>query len=406
MGQIVDGGIEEHQNLKRFTASPSNIAAKDQIDLMSWCWFSLTPNRTEPIEHQFVNLKTKQTESVRITGSLEHGIATIHDQDLIIFAVSHWVEAKSRGLEPSRRICFTPYQFFTWMNKPANGPSYARLREALQRLKTTNVETTIRSEKQNRGRMKQFSWISEWEIVEESGKVRGVEVVLAEWLFESIQNYHVLTLDKRYFDIPGSVERWLYLYARKATGGAQGIWKETFKSLHKKSASQQAFKHYAHALRRIIQRNDLPGLRLAQKASQAGEDMLVMERLEKRVASTAQPAQQSTLFEQSPLEEAWENVLEILRKQLGNGIVKSWLEKLQVLAIEDGSLTYRAPTRFIADHVQSRYGHRVKAAWEAIGHHVTTLARLRGFDLGLRNLSLASRSFSDERRRENLRKWL
>jgi hypothetical protein len=33
------------------------------------------------------------------------------------------------------------------------------------------------------------------------------------------------------FDISGSVERWLYLYARKATGGPTGVWKETFKSL-------------------------------------------------------------------------------------------------------------------------------------------------------------------------------
>ena len=155
---------------------------------------------------------------MRITGGSEHGIATIHDQDLIIFAISHWVEAKPLGLEPTRRICFTPYQFFTWMNKPANGPSYTRLREALQRLKTTNIETTIRSGNGSKGRTKQFSWISEWEIVEEEGKVRGVEVVLAEWLFESIQEFHVLTVDKRYFEIPGSVERWLYLYSKKATG--------------------------------------------------------------------------------------------------------------------------------------------------------------------------------------------
>lgn len=373
MGRTVDGGIDKHQDLKRFTASQSNISPKDQIDLMSWCWFSLTPNRTEPIEHEFVNLKTKQTESVRITGTPEHGIATIHDQDLIIFAVSHWVEAKSRGLEPSRYIYFTPYQFFTWMNKPANGPSYARLRETLQRLKTTNVETTIRSSNNSRGRMKQFSWISQWETIEEGGKVCGVEVVLAEWLFESIQNFHVLTLDKRYFDIPGSVERWLYLYARKATGGAHGIWKESFKSLHKKSASQQAYKHYAHTLRKLVEKDDLPGLRLAKNASLAGEDMLVMERTEKRLTNAAKPAQQLALIEQSPLEEAWENVLEILRKQMGAAVVAAWIEKLQLVDLADGALTFRAPSQFVGETIKSRHGHKLTAAWRALGHEVTAL---------------------------------
>lgn len=373
MGQTVDGGIEKHQDLKRFTASLSNIAAKDQIDLMSWCWFSLTPNRTEPIEHEFVNSKTKLTESVRITGSLEHGIATIHDQDLIIFAVSQWVEAKSCGMEPSRRICFTPYQYFTWMNKPANGPSYTRLREALQRLKTTNVETTIRTSNRSRGRIKQFSWISEWETIEEGGKVRGVEVVLAEWLFESIQNYHVLTLDKRYFDIPGSVERWLYLYARKATGGAQGIWKESFKSLHKKSACQQAYKYYAHTLRKLIEKNDLPGLRLAKKASVSGEDMLVMERTEKQLTNAAKAPLQLALLEQTPLEATWENVLEVLRKQMGVPAVAAWIEKLRFIDLASGTLTLRAPSQFIGETVKAQHGHKLMAAWRGLGHEVTTL---------------------------------
>ncbi len=259
MGRKVDGGIEKHQDLKRFTASVSDIAAKDQIDLMSRCWFSLTPNRIDPIEHEFVNLKTKQVETVRITGSSEHGIATIHDQDLIIFAISQWIEGKRLGMELTRRICFTPYQFFTWMNKAPHGTAYTRLKEALHRLKTTNIETTIRSENNRRDRVKQFSWISEWEMTEEDGKVRGVEVVLAEWLFESIQDFHVLTLDKRYFDISGSVERWLYLYAKKATGGPTGSWQESFKKLYEKSASQQAYKHYALALRKLVEKTIFRG---------------------------------------------------------------------------------------------------------------------------------------------------
>lgn len=247
MGRKIEGGIKEHQDLTRFTASSADVAPKEQIDLMARCWFSLTPGRTEPIQHEYVDAKTGQTETVRITGSAEQGIATIHDQDLLIFAVSQWIDAKRMGLEPSRRIHFTPYQFLAWINREPGGGQYQRLKDALHRLKMTSIQTTIRSEsgKRTRNRIRQFSWISEWEITEENGEIRGVEVVLAEWLFESVQDFHVLTLDKRYFDIPGSVERWLYLYARKATGGANGVWKETLKSLYRKSASQQEYKHYA-----------------------------------------------------------------------------------------------------------------------------------------------------------------
>jgi plasmid replication initiation protein len=373
MGRTVVGGIEKHQDLKRFTASASEIAAKDQIDLMSRCWFSLTPNRTDPIEHQFVNLKTKQVELVRITGSPEHGIATIHDQDLIIFAISQWIEGKRLGIELTRRICFTPYQFFAWMNKAPHGTAYARLNDALHRLKTTNIETTIRSENRRKGRIKQFSWISEWAVTEEDGRVDGIEVVLAEWLFESIQDFHVLTLDKRYFDIPGSVERWLYLYAKKATGGATGAWQESFKKLYEKSASQQAYKHYAHALRKLIEKNDLPGLRLSRKRSSTGKEMLVMERTEKRSAVETKAEQQLPLIERSPLEEAWENVLDILCEQIGEATVKSWMKPLHLVNFENGTLTYRATTKFIADWVESQYSGRLRTAWRAVGYEVVAV---------------------------------
>lgn len=379
MGRIVEGGIKEHQDLARFTASAANVTPKDQLDLMARNWFSLTAGRIEPIEHEYEDARTGQKELVRISGSAEHGIATIHDQDLLIFAISQWVEAKRLGIDASRRIRFMPYQLFSWLGIEANGTSYRRLRDALHRLKMTSIQTTVRSQvgKRTRNRIKQFSWISEWEITEEEGEPRGVEVVLAEWLFESIQDFHVLTLDKRYFDIPGGVERWLYLYARKATGGANGIWKESFKSLYVKSASQQEYKHYARSLRKLAEKNNLPGLRLEKVVSNQGKDMLLMERTEKRQIAESKPApakqaadkqEQLPLIEKSPLEEAWENVLEIMNKHLGAPTVNSWLKGLHVKRLEGDTLHYVAQTKFIADWVTSHYKHKLIEAWKSIGY--------------------------------------
>jgi len=370
MARVVEGGIEKHQDLKRFMASSANVTVKDQMDLMSRCWFSLTPHRTDAIEHEFVDARTKRTETVRITGSGEHGIATIHDQDLLIFVISQWIDAKRVGLEPTRRISFTPYQFFKWMGKAPQGTAYARLREALYRLKTTNIETTIRSRNARRNRVKQFSWISEWEITEEDGKIRGIEVVLAEWLFESIQDFHVLTLDKRYFDIAGPVERWLYLYACKATGGPSGQWKETFRSLYRKSASQQAYKHYANTLRKLVNKNDLPGLRLERRTSANGKDMLCVERTGKRTAVAPIAEKQHLLIEQTPLENDWKNALELLRQQLGAATANSWMKPLHVVSYNNGTLKFGAPTKFIASWVQSRYLGQLRKAWKAVGYEV------------------------------------
>ncbi len=374
MGQQAEGGGEKNQSLARFEAYAGDITAKDQIDLMSRCWFSLTPSRTKPIEHEFKNSKTNRIETVRVTGSAEHGIATIHDNDLIIFAISQWVDARKRGEEPSRRISFTPYQYFIWMNKAPHGSAYQRLKDSLQRLQTTNIETTIRSTTERKGRLKQFSWISEFSIEEEDGRAKGIEVVLAEWLFESIRDFHVLTLDKRYFEIQGSFERWLYLYAKKATGGLTGAWKESFKLLYKKSSSQQEYKHFAHSLRKLVEKNELPGLRLSRHASARGGEMLGMERTEKRElrASDNQAViPEVPVVELSPFEETWENVLDLLRAQLTAATVASWLEKLEFVQVAEGILTFRAPTKFIAERVASIYSPRIKAAWATLGHEIS-----------------------------------
>jgi len=374
MGQKVVGGISENQDLQRFAAFSSDVPVKDQLDLMGRSWFSLTAKRTEPIEHSFTDPRTKQVETVRITGTPEYGIATIHDQDLLLFVISQWVEAKKLGLPATRRVNFTPYQFFSWINREPTGSAYQRLRDALLRLKTTNIETTMDYEAgSRRHRKKLFSWISEWEVTEEDGRIRGVEVVLAEWLFDSIHDFHVLTLDKAYFSIPGSVERQLYLYARKATGGTSGVWKESFKSLHKKSASQQAFKHYASRLRKLAKENELPGLKLEHTTSAKGEAMLKMERADKVREAISREERQLPLIERSPLEEAWQNVLEALRVKLGEATTNSWIGRLSFVGLEDGTLSYHAPTRFIADHVQSTFRPRLIAAWRTLGFEIGEL---------------------------------
>ena len=370
MEEVEVGGITEHQDLATFMAVASDVAVKDQMDLMSRSWFSLTAKRTDPIEYSFDDRRSKRKETVRITGTQEHGIATIFDQDLLIFVISQLMEAKRKGMQASRRVRFTPYQFFAWMNRTPTGSAYQRLADALDRLRTTSIETTIRSESTRRDRIKKFSWISEFGTVEDEGTMSGVEVVLAEWLYESVQNLNVLTLDKRYFEISGPVERWLYLYARKAAGGVSGQWVESFKSLYAKSASQQDFKHFANTLRKLVTKNNLPGLRLECRAGSNGGAALFMERTEKREPAETANEEQMLLIELSPLEEAWENAAAILGKQLGADVAASWLKPLQPVSFENGTLTYRAPTKFHSDWVQSRYSSRLREAWKSVGYDV------------------------------------
>ena len=342
------------------------------MDMMSRCGFSATAKRTAPIEHAYEDRLSKRKETVRITGTQEYGIATIYDQDVLMFVISQLVDAKSAGMPMSRRVRFTPYQFFRVDEPDTDGKRLS----AVARLAAPAADNDHRNDDPLgiHAARPHPAILVEFGTVEDAGKLSGVEIVIAEWLFESVEEFNVLTLDKLYFRIAGPVERWLYQHARKATGGETGKWQESFKSLYDKSASQQDFKHYASTLRKLAKLHDLPGFRLTICTGTNGKPALLMERTEKRQPLESANQAQMLLIEQTPLEEAWDNALAILCQKLGTATVHQWLKPLQPVIFEAGTLTYRAPTKFISGWVESLYLSRLREAWKAVGYDVGKVA--------------------------------
>jgi plasmid replication initiation protein len=232
----------ERASLDVFEALGGPIAARDQRDLMERPFFSLAKaKRVTPIAY-----KTGDTE-VQVYAVPEHGMATIWDADVLIWAGSQIVEALDRGLPTSRFFRFTPYQL---------------LRGALTRLQSTVIRTTIRQGEH--WRRQQFSWINEWEeLVTHAGRVEGMEFVLPDWFYQGVLDRRlVLTIDPGYFALTGGIERWLYRVARKHAGRQAEGWRFDLRHLHTKSASTARFTDFALDIRRIAARQPLPGYRL------------------------------------------------------------------------------------------------------------------------------------------------
>ena len=249
------------KQLDLFVASAVDISPKAQQELMQRCWFSLNTNlRTTPIKHEYIDADGEKSW-VEITGTKESGIATIHDQDVIIFIIAQYMHALNNGMDISRRFSFTGYDYLQFVGKKKlGGKDYSDLWKRLLRLKTTNIITNIRQGNSRTNHT--FSWLSEAKQTtdKDTGKHRGFEVVLPEWLYDSvIQKQMVLTLDDHYFKIRGGLERWLYLFARKASGYQTGGWTESIQSLYKKSGSTANLSVFKGQLKKIVQRNELLG---------------------------------------------------------------------------------------------------------------------------------------------------
>ena len=106
-----------------------------------------------------------------------------------------------------------------------------------------------------------LNWnIHEFEIkqLHDGDRNRGYEIVLPEWLYESVVNEKlVLTLDEGYFGIRGGLERWLYLFARKSSGWQTGGWSESLFSIYQKAGSKSSFTEFKRQLKKIINKKSI-----------------------------------------------------------------------------------------------------------------------------------------------------
>lgn len=92
------------------------------------------------------------------------------------------------------------------------------LKAGLDRLQSTTVATSIRELAERRRH--RFSWINEWkERADANGGALGVELILPDWFYAGVlDDALVLTIDRAYFSLTGSLERWLYRVVRKHGG--------------------------------------------------------------------------------------------------------------------------------------------------------------------------------------------
>jgi len=247
----------ERSRLAPFVVATGDAPPRDQRDLMERPFFSLAKaKRTAPILYESSGVR------VEVFGMADYGMATIWDADVLIWAASQIVAAENNGLRTSRFFRFTPYQLLMAIGRATGAREYRLLKNALIRLQSTSIRTTIRQGEH--WRRHQFSWINEWEeLTTRDGRVEGMEFVLPDWFYRGvIDRSLVLAIDPAYFRLTGGIERWLYRVARKHAGHQPHGWLFEVAHLHQKSGSMARISDFALDLRRIAAKQSLLGYRL------------------------------------------------------------------------------------------------------------------------------------------------
>ncbi len=203
----------EREQLELFRALPGDLAPRDAQDLMAYPFFSLAKtHRTTPIDYRMNDI------AIRVEAVPEHGMATIWDADVLIWAASQIVEARDAGLRTSRLMAATPYEILTFIGRGVSARDYHRLKAALDRLQSTTVATSLRQTSERR--MHRFSWINEWtERADPHGRADGIDLIVPDWFYRAVlDDALVLTIDREYFKLTGGRELLVFARSQLSTG--------------------------------------------------------------------------------------------------------------------------------------------------------------------------------------------
>lgn len=253
-----------HQNHDLFICDVLDAIPKDDMASMEHPIFSLaTKPDTRVLRYEHRNVTVEIAPSV-------HGLATIHDKDILIYCVSQLMAKKNAGEPISQTLHLNAHELLIWTNRETSGRSYARLRDALQRLSGTRITTNIKAngEEFTAG----FGLIESWRIVREtkSGRMSELRVRLSDWVYKIIEGSEVLTLSRDYFRLRKPTDRRIYELARKHCGD-QDEWRVSLELLHKKTGASSHLREFRAMVRELAEQDHLPDYQMAF----ADDDMVI-----------------------------------------------------------------------------------------------------------------------------------
>ena len=273
------------------------VSLRDDIDIMSLPFFSIekTP-RHEPIE--FERTVGDRRQYIRVSPG-EYGLATIWDNDIILYLRTQIIEALNRHREVSKKISFHIHDCLVATARRTGGREYELFKEALTRLKTTTVLTNISTSEEiaDEG----FGWLESFKIKRRrtSGGAEvmaSCEVVVSEWLFGLfVSSRRALAIDSAYFDLQGGLERKLYGILRKHLG-QQPMWQIGVDTLKDLCGVRRDLRRFTYDLKKIVERG-LPGFELEITKTPRGLRLVSHERISKRAYLVVRPARPTPALE-------------------------------------------------------------------------------------------------------------
>ena len=236
--------------------TPKERAARDISEMMEVPFLALSKNRKKPIIYE--KNDGENIIKVNVFPSSNGFVASIYDWDIILFVAGKIQKVLNDGSDiPPRTIIVPRHEILRSLKKYDGKKQELDLNNALSRLQSTTVETTIGNKQYKKGKV--FSFLDSWGYTDRKD-VREIEITLSDWLYQIVcTKGALLMVDPGYFSITSGLKRFLYRTARKHVGIKGGSWEFLIETLYEKSGSEREFKKFKSDLKAAVLENDIPG---------------------------------------------------------------------------------------------------------------------------------------------------
>ncbi|MDE2739877.1 MAG: replication initiator protein A [Paracoccaceae bacterium] len=249
-----------------------DVQLKETIPHLEHPFFTLTKNPNPKIyKRRYVHGQNY----LEIQGSADHGLPTIFDQDIIIYAVSMLMAerlhlarnptAQGRRRTEEGMVYFSTADFCQFARrvrvdekgKKIGGHNYDLVEKALWRLVRTTITTNI--VKDSTRLTEGFAFIPQGGILRRENRTSTLSACrlrLNTWMMEAIDKGQTLDLHPDYFSLRRPFDRRMYQIFRKHVGRQKITWPISLENLYNKSGATEPLRKFRFRFKEFVARWD------------------------------------------------------------------------------------------------------------------------------------------------------
>ena len=222
--------------------------------------FSLKAGDTTIKKYEFKNIQVQVIPTINSRTS-------IYDKDVWLYCIALYIQRlKTHNSNTEKSISFTAHDFLISTAKRADGDSYRRLLETIDKLLSTQVQIIIHDE-DDIEKILNYQFIESWEVIEHesTGRMSAIKITFPDWLCLALKNSTIPTLNSNYFKLRKPLERRAYELARKYCAN-QAKWSVSLEELYDKSGSTATIREFRRLMKMVARQNKLPDYQLRYDA--------------------------------------------------------------------------------------------------------------------------------------------